>query len=716
MNTFSHYPARLPALTVAACVTHHRGLTRAVSLSVAAVIAVAALLASGSSAFAAPNVQAPRGASYDIRNNKIIYDKLANPVAAAMASTTKTMPFAVALDALNYNKVELTDTLQISSYAAAIPGSSFMNSQALDGDETMTFEDALFALALSANDVTTAVAEFVANAFNHGVKATGGSNVFKSIQLENEFVAMMNAKAAAWGLNSTHYENPTGLDENGHVTRSVDLVKLWDGIAYNPLTARFLGVRSETMTVIDPDGAFPYSGICNTTQAPLIRCGFTKRYGYYPGIDADKNGGTPNCIQCLVTGATRLGRPVAAAVQQSPNNAADVAELLRDAYDQLFTPALKAQEPGSKTEAHALVLAGVEGVKYKQVAVTAQLSGGELTLTTWSFYITSGAIDKLAETSVDAPEAVTVEAAAVRRGMVATLVRQQSGDVELQTWSIASDDTGTIQPADTAPLGSGTAQAITSLGYWNALNPNKESAAVAVREPSGFYRVTLVQIAPDGGIGAAGSWQSPFTIAGELSLASDSGALLKSGDTPMLVAAVRTTVGNLRVTSFQVDTVAGSLAWRNDADTVPGTSTSLSHLGFGSYATSIVTTKGNVRVSFWRIDREGNIALRNDTGDRFRPAVATGVASIGPRTAEGALTVARAPGGSILLDVWENDERGEYTGKPFLRLAGNDLDAGQGAQPRVVRVPTLVSAGDFITSKIDLAGNLQLAAWRVGML
>jgi hypothetical protein len=219
----------------------------------------------------------------------------------------------------------------------------------------------------------------------------------------------------------------------------------------------------------------------------------------------------------------------------------------------------------------------------------------------------------------------------------------------------------------------------------------------------------VIHVAVDGTVVAGSSWLSSYTIANELTIASDAGAQFKSKDKPMLVAAVRTAAGNLRVASFLVNAVTGALVWQDDTTTVAGSGIGLSHLGSGSYATSMVTTKGNVRVSFWRIGREGDIVLRNDTGDRFRPAVGTVVASIGPATAEGALTVARAPGGSILLDVWENDERGEYAGKPLLRLAGNDVGGGAGSQPRVVRIPTLVSAGDFLVSKID-------TAWRVGML
>src|SRR5262249_23202312 len=97
--------------------THKLTLRRTTLLAVAAAIALAAFLASGTSALASPVIQGQRGASYDMKNNKLLYEKIGNPIAAAMASTTKTMTLAVTLDALNYNKVELTDTLQISLHA-----------------------------------------------------------------------------------------------------------------------------------------------------------------------------------------------------------------------------------------------------------------------------------------------------------------------------------------------------------------------------------------------------------------------------------------------------------------------------------------------------------------------------------------------------------------------------------------------------------------------
>ena len=551
------------------------------------------------------------------------------------------------------------------------------------------------------NDVTTAVAEFVANAVFHQTKATG-SNLLESNWLRGEFVMfLMNPKASALGLSDTFFLNPTGLDEAHHYTSASDLTRLWNSIADDPRTATFLGMRSRTFNVTDPDGAGPWNALgCDTTNAPLIQCTSSKGYGYYPGVDADKNGGTQNCGSCLVAGATRLGRPLAAAVMQAPSMAqaaADVAELFRDAYDQMFTPVRTAQAPGPKADRHALALVSVDGLKVGEVAVTASLSAGKLRLTTWSFCVACGTLAQLAETAVDAPGAVAVEAAAVRFGMLATLVRFSSGAVELRTWNIGAK----VTPAASRMAGSGTTQAITSLRRGNVANKADEYAAIGIRQLSGLYRLTVVRIAPDGGIAAAASWQSPSAIANELSLASDSGAALQWEDKVSLVAAVGTSNGAHRVSAFVVDALTGALTWRNDVDTGGGTSIVGAHLAVGSFATSMVNTRGNVIVSFWRVDPEGWIAFQADTGDRKDPGASVAVASIGPAPAEGALTYAREPGGTLELAVWENDERGEYIGKTLLRLADNPTDAGAGAEPRVIRVPTPNSAGDFVTSQID---------------
>ena len=83
------------------------------------------------------------------------------------------------------------------------------SSVGLEPGARLTVRDlAIAALVPSANDAATALAAHV-----------GGGSV-------ERFVALMNMKARSLGLTSTHFENPHGLDEAGHVSSARDLTTL----------------------------------------------------------------------------------------------------------------------------------------------------------------------------------------------------------------------------------------------------------------------------------------------------------------------------------------------------------------------------------------------------------------------------------------------------------------------------------------------------------
>ena len=106
------------------------------------------------------------------------------------------------------------------------------------GDRLSVRDLAIAALVPSANDAATALAVHV----GHGSVA--------------RFVAMMNAKARSLGLTSTHFENPHGLDQPGHVSSARDLTTLLSAALRNPFirtwstrsTATIAGGRVLTST------------------------------------------------------------------------------------------------------------------------------------------------------------------------------------------------------------------------------------------------------------------------------------------------------------------------------------------------------------------------------------------------------------------------------------------------------------------------------------
>ena len=131
----------------------------------------------------------------DARDGRVLYEKDAD-TPRPMASTTKIMTAVVALESCDVNEI-----IEIADEAVGVEGSSIY----LQKGERMTLLELLYALLLqSANDAAVAIAVGV-----------GGS--------VGNFADMMNEKATSLGLTSTHFENPNGLDADGHLTTAYDI-------------------------------------------------------------------------------------------------------------------------------------------------------------------------------------------------------------------------------------------------------------------------------------------------------------------------------------------------------------------------------------------------------------------------------------------------------------------------------------------------------------
>ena len=123
------------------------------------------------------------------------------------ASLTKLMTAYVVFAALKDKKLALQQQLPVSkrAWAERKGGGSLMF---IDTTMTPTVDELLRGLIVqSGNDAAVALAEGV-----------GGS--------VEEFVAMMNRQAQAWGLKNTAFKNPTGLTEPGHHSSARDLATI----------------------------------------------------------------------------------------------------------------------------------------------------------------------------------------------------------------------------------------------------------------------------------------------------------------------------------------------------------------------------------------------------------------------------------------------------------------------------------------------------------
>jgi serine-type D-Ala-D-Ala carboxypeptidase (penicillin-binding protein 5/6) len=120
------------------------------------------------------------------------------------ASLTKLMSAYLIFEHLHAGKMQLTDPVVISRNAAAMRGSRLR----LRADNAATVEELIQAMLIrSANDATVALAEHVAGS-------------------EEQFIARMNERAHAWGLQRTRFLNPTGLDIKGHVSTARDMTRI----------------------------------------------------------------------------------------------------------------------------------------------------------------------------------------------------------------------------------------------------------------------------------------------------------------------------------------------------------------------------------------------------------------------------------------------------------------------------------------------------------
>jgi len=120
------------------------------------------------------------------------------------ASLTKVMTLYMTFEALRAGQIQLGSILTASDHAASQPKSKL----GLRRGESLNTRDAILAvITRSANDAAVVLAE-----------AVGGT--------EDNFAAMMTARARSLGMNNTRFMNATGLPNNWQVTTSRDLALL----------------------------------------------------------------------------------------------------------------------------------------------------------------------------------------------------------------------------------------------------------------------------------------------------------------------------------------------------------------------------------------------------------------------------------------------------------------------------------------------------------
>jgi serine-type D-Ala-D-Ala carboxypeptidase (penicillin-binding protein 5/6) len=120
---------------------------------------------------------------------------------------------------------------------------------------------------------------------------------------EHSFVRMMNAEAAAAGLDATRYTNPVGLDDPAQHSSAADVAHLARDLMQDPAFRRI--VAAETIRI-------------NGSELPATN----DLLGTYPGADGIKTGHTDEAGWCIAASATRDGRSIVAVVLGAPTEQA----------------------------------------------------------------------------------------------------------------------------------------------------------------------------------------------------------------------------------------------------------------------------------------------------------------------------------------------------------------------------------------------------------
>jgi D-alanyl-D-alanine carboxypeptidase (penicillin-binding protein 5/6) len=214
-----------------------------------------------------PELAAKSYVLVDLTTNQTLTERDAD-ASADPASLTKLMTAYIVFDAIRDKKLSLEQTLPVSrrAWEERKGGGSLMF---IDTTMSPKVEELLRGMIVqSGNDASVALAEGIAGTLD-------------------QFVAMMNRQAQAWGLKNTTFTNVTGLTEAGHRSTARDIAVIAAHIIRDhPDFYKYYSMRE-----------FKYNNIAQPNRNLLLRRD--------PSVDGMKTGYTEAAGYCLVASASR---------------------------------------------------------------------------------------------------------------------------------------------------------------------------------------------------------------------------------------------------------------------------------------------------------------------------------------------------------------------------------------------------------------------------
>jgi D-alanyl-D-alanine carboxypeptidase len=232
-----------------------------------------------------PIISAQGVLAVDLNSGMVLFEK--NPDLMLLpASTTKIMTALIAMD---YYPTDL----ELSVGNIRVQGQRMR----LLAGEKITAGNLIEALLIfSANDAAEALAE----------NYPGG---------REEFIAEMNRKAGDLRLVNTKFKNPSGLEEEGHVSTAKDMVRLASYAMKRPEFARIVSTKEKT--VASTDGKIIHR-LKNINEL----------LGVVDGVSGVKTGWTENARENLITYIERNNRRVLIAALGSQDRFGETKEII----------------------------------------------------------------------------------------------------------------------------------------------------------------------------------------------------------------------------------------------------------------------------------------------------------------------------------------------------------------------------------------------------
>lgn len=200
-------------------------------------------------------------------NGEIIYEQNGNSP-HPMASTTKILTTIIALE-----KCSLDEPVTVSRKAAYTEGSSAYTKE---GD-IYAMKDLLYGVMLnSGNDAAVAVAEHI----------SGSTEAFSLLMNDYAYKTI--------GIKNSYFQNPSGLDENGHFTTAYELALI---AAYAMKNEMFREIVQTQSISVKPQNR----------DEEILYVNHNKLLKNYDGCIGIKTGYTRSAGRCLVSAAGRNG-------------------------------------------------------------------------------------------------------------------------------------------------------------------------------------------------------------------------------------------------------------------------------------------------------------------------------------------------------------------------------------------------------------------------